>query len=109
MFGQKKNRELAKKLIKEGKMKPSGMKTIDAAKAHGMWDAAYESGATMQMPEDFLKELAKDKKANAFFNSLNKANTYAIGWRLKTAIRPEIRKKRMEKILEMLKSGEKFQ
>ena len=60
------------------------------------------------MPEDFLKELAKDKKAEVFFNTLNKANTYAIAWRLQTAKRPETRKKRMESILTMLKKGAKL-
>ncbi|MHB8413089.1 MAG: YdeI/OmpD-associated family protein [Candidatus Acidiferrales bacterium] len=36
-------------------------------------------------PGDFLKLLANNKKAEALFKSLNKANTYAIVWRLQTA------------------------
>jgi uncharacterized protein YdeI (YjbR/CyaY-like superfamily) len=62
----------------------------------------------MVVPEDFLEELAKDKKAEAFFNTLNKTNTYAIVWRLQTAKKPETRNKRMKAILEMLRKGEKF-
>ncbi len=62
----------------------------------------------MQVPEDFLKELSKDKKAKAFFETLNKANTYAIAWRLQTAKKPETRAKRMQAILEMLKRGKRF-
>lgn len=104
----KTNREVAEKLVKEGKMQKSGLAAIESAKANGRWESAYDSSKTMQIPQDFLKELAKDKKAEEFFKSLNRANTYAIAWRLQTAKKPETRAKRMEKILEMLKRGEKF-
>jgi uncharacterized protein YdeI (YjbR/CyaY-like superfamily) len=62
----------------------------------------------MQVPEDFLQELSKNKKAKAFFETLNKANTYAIAWRLQTAKKPETRAKRMKALIEMLKKGEKL-
>jgi uncharacterized protein YdeI (YjbR/CyaY-like superfamily) len=62
----------------------------------------------MRVPDDFLKALSKDKKAQAFFETLNKANTHAIAWRLQTAKKPETRAKRMQSILEMLKRGEKL-
>src|SRR6185437_3384541 len=97
----KTNRQAVEKLIKEGKMQPSGLATIENAKANGRWESAYDSSATMQVPEDFLKELAKDKKAEEFFKTLNRANTYAIAFRLQTAKKPEVRAKRMEKILAM--------
>ena len=57
---------------------------------------------------DFLNELAKDKKAEAFFKTLNKTNVYSIVWRLQTAKKPETRNQRMKAILEMLTKGEKF-
>ena len=104
----KRNVELVEQLIKDKKMRQSGLAAIEMAKANGSWDAAYDSSKDMQIPEDFLKELSKDKKAESFFKSLTKANTYAIYWRLQTAKRPETRQKRMETILEMLKKGEKF-
>jgi uncharacterized protein YdeI (YjbR/CyaY-like superfamily) len=62
----------------------------------------------MVLPPDFLKELAKHKKAEAFFKTLNKANIFSIVYRLHTAKKPETRIKRMKAILEMLKKGEKF-
>jgi uncharacterized protein YdeI (YjbR/CyaY-like superfamily) len=52
--------------------------------------------------------LAKNKKAETFFKTLNKTNTYAIVWRLQTAKKPETRDKRMKAIIEMLEKGEKF-
>jgi len=104
----KRNIEHVNRLTDAGKMKPSGLKEVEAAKADGRWEKAYDSPSAMQVPDDFLKELAKDKKAQAFFETLNKANTYAIAWRLQTAKKSETRAKRMKAILEMLKRGEKF-
>ncbi len=104
----KRNIENVKRLKKDGRMKPSGLKEADAAKVDGRWDKAYDSPANMTIPEDFLSELSKDKKAVAFFETLNKVNKYAIAWRLQTAKKPETREKRMISILKMLSRGEKF-
>jgi uncharacterized protein YdeI (YjbR/CyaY-like superfamily) len=104
----KRNVDHIARLEKEGRMQPSGLKEVDAAKADGRWDKAYDSPSAMTMPYDFLQELSKNKQANAFFESLNKANKYAIAWRLHTAKKPETREKRMKTILEMLEKGEKF-
>jgi uncharacterized protein YdeI (YjbR/CyaY-like superfamily) len=104
----RKNMEHVKRLTAAGKMKPAGLKEVEAAKKDGRWKRAYDSPSAMQVPEDFLKALAKHQKAKAFFETLNKANTYAIAWRLQTAKKPETRAKRMQAILEMLARGEKF-
>ena len=97
------------RLIKEGNMKPSGLKAIEKAKANGTWERAYDSPSKMTIPEYFLKELSKNKKAQAFFLSLNKTNLFSIGFRLQTAKKQETREKRMIEIIEMLAKGEKFQ
>lgn len=104
----KRNTEHVGRLIKEGRMHPAGMKEVEAAKEDGRWDKAYDSPKNMVMPEDFLKELSKNKKASAFFKTLNKTNTFAIAWRLQTAKKPETREKRMKTLLAMLKKGEKL-
>jgi len=104
----KRNTDHALRLIEEKKMRPAGLKQIEAAKADGRWQQAYDSPAVMSVPDDFLKQLNKNKKAKKFFESLNKSNVYAITWRLQTAKKPETREKRMKVILEMLDKGEKF-
>ena len=96
------------RLINEGKMRPAGLKAVENAKADGRWEKAYDSPSKMTIPEDFLKELSKNKKAKAFFIGLNKANLFAIGFRLQTAKKQETREKRMKEIIEMLEKGEKF-
>lgn len=104
----KKNIENVTRLIATRKMKPAGLKEIEAAKADGRWEAAYDSPANMEVPKDFLKELAKNPKAKEFFQTLNKTNTFSITWRLQTAKKPETREKRMKTIIEMLSKGQKF-
>lgn len=104
----KKNIENVTRLIASGKMKPGGLMEIEAAKADGRWNAAYDSPSNMEIPKDFLEELSKNKKAKDFFRTLNKTNTYAITWRLQTAKKTETREKRMKIIIEMLSKEEKF-
>ncbi|OJW84035.1 MAG: bacteriocin-protection protein, YdeI/OmpD-associated family [Bacteroidetes bacterium 46-16] len=96
------------RLSQEGRMKPGGLAAVAAAKADGRWEAAYDAPSKMAVPDDFLKVLAKNKKALAFYHTLNKANLFAIAFRLQTTKKPETRQKRMEAILAMLSKGEKF-
>lgn len=96
------------RLLREGRMMPAGLAAMEAAKADGRWQHAYASASAFEMPEDFMTALAKKPKALAFFESLNKANRYAIYHRLHTATRPETRAKRMKDFLAMLQRGEKL-
>jgi uncharacterized protein YdeI (YjbR/CyaY-like superfamily) len=104
----KRNIDHIARLTREGRMKPAGIKEAEAARTDGRWAAAYDAQAAMTAPDDFLLELMKDEKAFDFYNTLNKANKYAIAWRLQTAKRPETREKRKIEILAMLGRGEKF-
>lgn len=104
----KKNIERIERLMEEGRMKPSGLKEVENAKADGRWDGAYDSPANMEMPQDFLDELSKDSKAFAFFETLNRTNRFTIGWRLQTAKTSATRQKRMKAIIDMLSREEKF-
>ncbi len=96
------------RLIKTGQMARPGLEEVGAAKADGRWRAAYDSPRNAAPPEDFLQALRKNKKSKAFFESLNRANVYAIVYRLQTAKKPETREKRMKRILNMMRRGEKF-
>lgn len=102
------NREHVERLLAEGRMQEAGLIHVRAAQADGRWEAAYASGREMTLPEDFLAALAERPKAKAFFETLNRQNSYAIGYRLQTAKKPETRQKRLEKFLVMLENGEKI-
>ncbi|MES2622940.1 MAG: YdeI/OmpD-associated family protein [Patescibacteria group bacterium] len=96
------------RLDKAQKLQPAGIAQVHAAKKDGRWEQAYDSSKNMKVPDDFLIELKKHKKAYTFFNTLTKANVYAIAWRLQTAKKIETRQKRMVTILDMLKTGKSF-
>ena len=104
----KRNKTRVAQLIEERRMQPSGLKEIEAAKKDGRWDKAYDSPSQMEIPADFLALLRKDQQAYEFFKTLNKANTYAVAWRLETAKKPETREKRMQILLEMMKKRQKL-
>lgn len=104
----KKNIGHVDRLINEGRMKPAGLKAVESAKVDGRWEKAYDSQSQMTIPEDFLKELGKNKKAKANFKDLNKTNLFSISFRLQTAKKLETREKRMKDIIAMLAKGEKF-
>ena len=102
------NTQHVARLIAAEKMTPAGLRKVDAAKQDGRWSAAYDSFKTATVPDDFLKELEKNRRAKAFFETLNKTNVYSITYRLQTAKKPETRERRMKAILAMLARGEKF-
>jgi uncharacterized protein YdeI (YjbR/CyaY-like superfamily) len=104
----KRNREHVSRLLEAKKIKPAGLKAIQAAIADGRWEKAYDPISTIEIPADFLEEVSKNEKAKIFFESLNKTNTYAIAWRLQTAQKSETREKRLKSILTMLDKGEKI-
>ena len=95
-------------LINLGKMQPSGLAAVNLAKQDGRWDAAYDSSSTSKVPEDFQDALEKNPQAKQFFETLNKANVYAFCWRVQTAKKPEARKARIERFIDMLNRGEKL-
>ncbi len=95
-------------LMLEQRIQPSGLREIEAAKADGRWDAAYDGASTMQVPDALFAALKKNKPARIFFESLDKTNRYAVCWRVQTAKTPEICAARVSKLIEMLANGQKI-
>jgi uncharacterized protein YdeI (YjbR/CyaY-like superfamily) len=102
------NREKAQGLIESGRMRPAGLAEVEAAKADGRWDAAYEGQRTAEVPADLQRELDSRPAAREFFAALDSANRYAIVYRLDEAKRPGTRERRLRKFVEMLERGEKI-
>lgn len=101
-----KNRAAADRLAELGRLLPAGLAEVDAAKADGRWDAAYASQGGAEPPEDLLASLRSNKAASRFFETLDRANRYAIIYRVGEAKRPETRAKRIAKFVDMLARGE---
>ncbi|WP_075008944.1 YdeI/OmpD-associated family protein [Stigmatella aurantiaca] len=102
------NREKVLALIEAGAMKPAGLAAVERAKQDGRWEAAYDSPSRAVVPEDFLTALNANPKAQAFFQTLNAANRYAILFRLQTAKKAETRARRIALFVEMLARHEKL-
>jgi len=102
------NRGHIARLTKEKRLRAPGLAQVKAAQADGRWDQAYAGQSQAEVPADFLKALAKDKQALAFFKTLNRANQFAIHYRLHTAKKPETRTRRFEQLLRMMKEGKKI-
>lgn len=102
------NREKALVLIEQGKMQPPGLAAIERAKKNGQWERAYESQKNAMVPDDLAAALERNKKAKAFFATLDSQNRYAILHRTHLAKKPETRARRIAKFVEMLAKGEKL-
>jgi uncharacterized protein YdeI (YjbR/CyaY-like superfamily) len=102
------NKNKALKLIKEGKMKPSGLAAIKEAKKNGNWENAYLPQSELTEPDDLLKALNKNKEAKNFYKTLNSINRYAILRRIQKANTKEKRKLLIEKFITMLNENRKL-
>jgi uncharacterized protein YdeI (YjbR/CyaY-like superfamily) len=102
------NRENVKELIAKGRMQPAGVRQVEAAKADGRWEAAYEPQSRATVPEDLQRALDEHPKAKAFFETLRGSNRYAFIYRVNDAKRPETRARRIEKFVAMLAEGKTF-
>lgn len=102
----KRNREHVARLTAAGEMHPAGLAAVEAAKADGRWDRAYDSPGKATVPEDFQGALDRHPKAKAFFETLKGANRYAILYRIQTAVKPETRARRIAEFVAMLERKE---
>jgi uncharacterized protein YdeI (YjbR/CyaY-like superfamily) len=100
------NRDKATALIESGRMQPAGLREVELAKADGRWDAAYESQSSSTVPDDLQAALDADPRAAEFFATLDKANRYAVLYRVHEAKRADTRAKRIEKFVAMLHAHE---
>jgi uncharacterized protein YdeI (YjbR/CyaY-like superfamily) len=104
----KRNRRRAEELLEGAEMAPAGLREVEAARADGRWEAAYDSPATAAVPPDLQAALDADPAAAGFFAGLDSANRYAILYRLQEARRPETRARRLEKFVGMLREGRRI-
>ena len=100
-----KNRATADRLIMQGLLQSPGLAEVEAAKSDGRWAAAYASQGKAEVPEDLAAALSSHEAAKRSFESLDRANRYAIIYRVNDAKRPETRVRRIAQFVEMLARG----
>lgn len=99
------NREHVARLEAEGRMLPAGRAAVEAAKADGRWDRAYDGAATIEVPADLLAAIAAHPVAQAWWDVLSSTNRFAVLYRLHEAKRPETRQRRLERFVADLAEG----
>jgi uncharacterized protein YdeI (YjbR/CyaY-like superfamily) len=99
------NVDKAEVLIAAGRMREAGFAAIEAAKADGRWDAAYEPQRTATVPPDLAAALAADDRARERFGQLDKTSQYALFLRLMKAKTPATRAVQLTRVLTSLVSG----
>jgi uncharacterized protein YdeI (YjbR/CyaY-like superfamily) len=102
------NKKRVTKMIKEGRMTKVGLAKIETAKKTGLWDRDNRSQISFDVPPEFTKALARNKKAKESFDKL--ATTYRkryIAW-ISVAKRPETKKRRIEESIALLEKGQKL-
>jgi uncharacterized protein YdeI (YjbR/CyaY-like superfamily) len=102
------NREKALALIQNQRMMPAGHEAIEQAKSNGRWESAYDSPRGAGVPDDFQRALKASPKAKSFFETLDRANRYAILFRIQTGKRAETRTRNIHKFVGMLERGQKI-
>ncbi len=102
------NRDKVEALMAAGRLQPAGLAAVERAKTNGRWDAAYAGQRDFELPADFLEALAADPPAQAFFATLNRANHFAVYYRINDAKRPETRARRIATFVEMFARGEQL-
>jgi uncharacterized protein YdeI (YjbR/CyaY-like superfamily) len=100
------NRDKASALIKAARMRPSGLREVELAKSDGRWDAAYAGQASMTVPADLQAALDADPRAAEFFAGLDRANRFAVLWRIHDAKRADTRALRIARYVAMLHDHE---
>jgi uncharacterized protein YdeI (YjbR/CyaY-like superfamily) len=96
------NAEKAEALIAAGAMQPAGLREVERARADGRWASAYAGQASIEVPDDLHAALAADAAARAFFETISRANRYAILYRIASVKKPEARARKIAQYVGML-------
>ena len=94
------------RLIREGRMTEHGVRQVDAAKADGRWDRAYDGGSNMKIPRDLQAAIDAEPKAKAMLAKLSAQNRFALAFRTHNMKTEAGRRKKVKTFVDMLKRGE---
>jgi uncharacterized protein YdeI (YjbR/CyaY-like superfamily) len=92
-------------LTAAGRMRPSGLAEVEAAKADGRWEAAYESQRTATVPPDLAAALAASPRAARAFEALGRTDRYAVILKLLTARGAAARANQLRRAVAALEAG----
>jgi uncharacterized protein YdeI (YjbR/CyaY-like superfamily) len=97
------NVEKVERLMREGRMRPAGLAQVEAARADGRWDAAYESQRTATTPDDLAAALAQDDLARAAYDALGRSERYLLTLPILKATTAAARARQVARAVERLR------
>ena len=103
------NREHVRRLTAAGRMKPTGQRQVDAAKADGRWDAAYapiRAATEASIPDDLRAAIDADPRARRTFQTLGRLNLFALAFRTNNMKTPAGRARKVASLVAMLARGD---
>jgi uncharacterized protein YdeI (YjbR/CyaY-like superfamily) len=100
------NRDHVARLVAAGRMTPHGLRHVESAKQDGRWEAAYAGAKRATIPDDLRAAIAAEPKAEKTFATLDKANLYALSFRISALKTESGRTKKIASFVAMLKRGE---
>ncbi|MEO6531197.1 MAG: YdeI/OmpD-associated family protein [Specibacter sp.] len=83
-------------------MRPAGVAEVDAAKADGRWEAAYEPQRFAGVPAELAAALDGNPAAGAAFEQLGRSERYLLMLPLLKLLTSEARAKALARILAQL-------
>ncbi|WP_436501469.1 YdeI/OmpD-associated family protein [Actinokineospora sp. HUAS TT18] len=92
-------------LTAAGRMRPSGLAEVSAAKADGRWAGAYASQREATVPDDLAEALRRNERAARAFEALDRTNRYAVLLDLMKARTPKTRAARLDRAVAALAYG----
>ena len=100
------NRDHVARLTAAGRMKPSGQRQVDAAKADGRWDAAYAPMRVSTIPDDLRAAIDASPRARKTLETLGRQNIFALTYRTNSMKTPAGRARKIAALVAMLARGE---
>jgi uncharacterized protein YdeI (YjbR/CyaY-like superfamily) len=99
------NVEKVARLSAEGRMRPAGLAEVEAARADGRWDAAYESQRTARLPDDLAAAIAAHPVARATYDALGRSERYSVMLPVLSATTAEARAREVARAVDHLTAG----
>jgi uncharacterized protein YdeI (YjbR/CyaY-like superfamily) len=97
------NVEKVARLTADDRMRPAGLAEVDAAKADGRWDAAYERQSKAEVPDDLVAALAGEDAARAAFEAMGRSEQYLLALPILKATSPQARVRQVARAVERLR------
>jgi uncharacterized protein YdeI (YjbR/CyaY-like superfamily) len=103
------NKERVEQLIRQGRMMPPGMKTIEVARKNGMWEKGIQPPEVDEsLPGALLTAFQSNSRARDHYFGMARSMQKQYNIWINMAKRAETIQKRVEESIRMLESGEEL-